>query len=416
MEKTNYVIKVRDIEKLRKHIKKINKLEKKLGYTPSELIEGLEYTKQCIIRDVVKEKDYKVQCNVIDVTIIRDNKIHDLDNLKHTLLAKIEHFINYDNIENDVKIFSEDVFNYYSLEELKNISARCEHCNTNRKRKYTYIVKDNINNKVYQIARSCLKAYTLIDNIEDVANMYDNIVDIEYLSYNENEVYYKDEENIFTYDGNIFYRVLDILTVTQEVIKKYGYISNSKAFYEGKISTSERVREELAHKEIQTDNNLLKEIKEFLSYNKEDYFTDYCKNDNNFIFKLEKLLSYDFVENRNLSVIVSFFNVLNKIRYIKKKREEKENIKEKLNKLDYIEKQKVELNNLKLVNFRTYENNYYNSSTTYYYFEDTNKITFLWKSSKIIKELDEIGKIINLKGTVKEKQDNKILLTRCKII
>ena len=79
------------------------------------------------------------------------------------------------------------------------------------------------------------------------------------------------------------------------------------------------------------------------------------------------------------------------------------------------EGKRIELKGLVVDNNRTYNNNYgFGTTTTYYYFKDKNN-TYLWKSSRIFDEL-QIGKIINIKGTVKSIEADKIILTRCKLI
>ena len=414
MKKT-FTIEVEKLEQLKVLVKKANRIEKKLGYKKTTLSEGQRYFKNCTLSFIGNlDKKTTIQKNVIDIELYRDNRIHNLENMRYTLLAKLEHFT--ENFENYVTVLNEEIFNYYTLEELKKLKQNCNHCNTNRKRKYTYIIRDNINHKITQIAKNCLKEYTLIDNIENIVEYFNNITEIEYLTFKE-EKEISNKDYSFYIQDNKLYNTLEILTVVKEVLKKHNYISKAQAYHTGEKTTTERVEELLFKKKgsIIIDDNIKENIREFLSYDKKQYYNDYEENDNCFIFKLNKLLTYDFVKYESICYLSSFFKILESIRKKEKRKQEEEQASKKISQLTYKEKDKIELK-LTLTNFKTYTSDYYyNSTTTYYYFKDSNNITFLWKSSKIINELKN-DTIVNLKGTIKEIQKDKIILTRCKII
>ena len=414
MKKT-FTIEVEKIEQLKVLVKKANRIEKKLGYKKTILSEGQRYFKNCTLSFIGNlDKKTTIQKNVIDIELYRDNYIHDLENIRYTLLAKLEHFT--ENFENYVTVLNEEIFNYYTLEELKKLKQNCNHCNTNRKRKYTYIIRDNINHEIMQIAKNCLKEYTLIDNIENIAEYFKNITEIEYLTFKE-EKEISSKDYLFYIQDNKLYNTLEILTVVKEVLKKHNYISKAQAYHTREKTTTERVEELFFKKKgnIIIDDSIKNDIKDFLSYDKKQYYNDYEENDNCFIFKLNKLLTYDFVKYESICYLSSFFKILESIRKKEKRKQEEEQVSKKISQLTYKEKDKIELK-LTLTNFKTYTSDYYyNSTTTYYYFKDSNNITFLWKSSKRINELKN-DIIVNLKGTIKEIQKDKIILTRCKII
>ena len=414
MKKT-FTIEVENLEQLKVLVKKANRIEKKLGYKKTILSEGQRYFKNCTLSFIGNlDKKTTIQKNVIDIELYRDNYIHDLENIRYTLLAKLEHFT--ENFENYVTVLNEEIFNYYTLEELKKLKQNCNHCNTNRKRKYTYIIRDNISHEIMQIAKNCLKEYTLIDNIENIAEYFNNITEIEYLTFKE-EKEISSKDYLFYIQDNKLYNTLEILTVVKEVLKKHNYISKAQAYHTREKTTTERVEELFFKKKgnIIIDDSIKNDIKDFLSYDKKQYYNDYEENDNCFIFKLNKLLTYDFVKYESICYLSSFFKILESIRKKEKRKQEEEQVSKKISQLTYKEKDKIELK-LTLTNFKTYTSDYYyNSTTTYYYFKDSNNITFLWKSSKRINELKN-DIIVNLKGTIKEIQKDKIILTRCKII
>ena len=329
---------------------------------------------------------------------------------KFIIYAKIEHI---ENMHNRVKVFNEKIFDMYSLEELKALEPKCEHCNTNRYRKYTYLLYDTHKKKIIQIARTCMKKYTLIENIERYLDYLEAISQFGEIKEFNDETMTK--EGWYNYYGNsvAYCNKLEAVTIIKEITNKYGYASKQQGY---KKSTYERVIEELRQrKNIIVDSTVADDIKEFLEYDKKKYYKNYRREDDNFIFSLEKILSYDFIQRKDIGILCYFYNSLEQIRNKVKEIEEINSITKDNSNVEIQEGKRIELKGLVVDNNRTYNNDFgFGTTTTYYYFKDKNN-TYLWKSSRIFDEL-QIGKIINIKGTVKSIEADKIILTRCKLI
>ena len=250
----------------------------------------------------------------------------------------------------------------------------------------------------------------MLENIEKILDYMEVMTEIGYACENDfiekmNEYSWRDYVRV-----NNYYEKIKVLTLAKKIVNKYGYISRANA-REG-YATIDMVKEKY-NSDIKVDESIYNDIKEYLAYDKKKYTKNYHMDDECFTFKLEKILTYDYVTNSDIGILCYFFNALEQIR---KKVQVEKDLKEKMqsNNIELKEKTRIQLSGIVLVSDKTYYNNYYNSSTTYYYFKDNNR-TYLWKSSNIIENL-EIGKVFNLKGTIKEIAEDKIVLTRCKLI
>lgn len=409
MEKT-ITVEENQLEKIESLIKVTNKIEKKLNNTLTTIRVNEKTTKEKNIYIYGTDEHYTVPVKVANITININTDTIDNVKEKFIIYAKIEHI---ENMHNRVKVFNEKIFDMYSLEELKALEPKCEHCNTNRYRKYTYLLYDMHKKKIIQIARTCMKKYTLIENIERYLDYLEVISQFGEIKEFNDETMTK--EGWYNYYGNsvAYYNKLEVVTIIKEIINKYGYASKQQGY---KKSTYERVMEELRQrKNIIVDSTVADDIREFLEYDKKKYYKNYRREDDNFIFSLEKILSYDFIQRKDAGILCCFYNSLEYIRNKVKEIEEINSITKDNSNIEIQEGKRIELKGLIVDNNRTYNNDYgFGTTTTYYYFKDKNN-TYLWKSSRIFDEL-QIGKIINIKGTVKSIEADKIILTRCKLI
>lgn len=409
----NITIEFSKIENLKKMLKKINRIEKKQGYKLTKII-SVENKRSQLKEYYIDDMEYNIRKKFIDNIIVCDVTLSIDDDIKkenkrkkYQLMVRIDHL---ENTNNDIFVIDDNIFNHYTMKELLTLSPKCNHCNTRRKRKTTYIIKDAENDKVYQIGKTCLIEYTTEKNILDYAEYLENIAEL------ENIIEY-DKEN-FTSDNfqGQLYNVLDIIASSFLSVGKRGFTSKYNATKDN-ISTKDDVLNILfLNKENFNLDDIKEKIKWYLSIDKSKYIDDYLKNDNDFTFKMEKLLQYEYTTEKNISTLVCFPIEYDNIKRKVKLFERNKNEIEKIKKTNYKEKDKVELNNLTLTSNKKYQNDIYNTTTTYYYFLDDNNITYLWKSSRIISALEDAKEKINLKGTIKKIDNNKIILTRCKVI
>lgn len=184
----------------------------------------------------------------------------------------------------------------------------CEHCNSKRYRKDTYIVYNQETKEYKQVGKSCLKEYTNGLSAELVA---------QYLSYFDT---LEDAENYFpaSYSaGQKYYDVTELLEVAVETVKHFGYVPSSFEGYTTKARCSdyfyyltegwaitpdfkEKIRMDLAavkfnHKS-DSSVGLAKEITKFIREHEAD--SEYIRN-------LQSIVGSRFVSARNFGLLIS---------------------------------------------------------------------------------------------------------------
>ena len=391
---------------LEKNIKNFNRIEKKQGIKEISKILTISNAREEL--KVYSINDYEYSRKIIDTILVIDIELfiseENRTQEEYNILAKIEKITNE---ENYITVYDERIYNKYTLDELIKIKLQCEHCRKKRARKTSYIVENLKTKEIKHIGKTCLIEYTTEKNIFNYLDYLESISEIE-------SVLEKLNINNYSNFEGVYYDVKKLLALAQKEVDKNGY----KTKYEDKLSTKNVVLENYTNTIITNEeiNDIQEKIQWYLKIDKSLYYYDYKQIDSNFIFKIEKLLRYENTSLKNIGILVYFPIVYQQLKKKVKDKENKESTKEKIKELTYKEKDKIELNNLTLISNKKYQNEVYNTTTTYYYFLDDNNITYLWKSSRIIGILENTKEKINLKGTIKKIDDNKIILTRCKII
>lgn len=396
--------KKKNIEKLISKYKRMTK--KQMIKTDLEFKFGKEYLGERNIY-LVKEKGnsekISIPCTKIDLEIEASEEF--VKGKDYDILAKLDH--SYPGDSNMVTIYNSNLLPY-SLEQLKKIEAKCEHCNTKRLRNVTFLVYDSENKKIKQIAKNCLKEYTGYMNIFKELEFREEFEET-IKECNESYPICSSEVGEYKY---VIPTLLALKTI-EKVIKENGYISKKEAYYVGSKSTADIVALEILNQEINEEEtekykNL---VKEFLNIDKEQYSDNYEKNDTCFMFKMEKILSYEYVTQKELGILACFFFALNKL----KKNISNENVVTKYNNLNYKEKEKIDIE-AKFENVAIYPSSYSYGTVSYYYFENNN-INFRWKTSSYSEDLKK-GEKVRIKATVKKINIEKLIveIIRCKII
>lgn len=89
----------------------------------------------------------------------------------------------------------------------------CEHCHTNRFRKYTYLILNTVTNEVKQVGKACLKDYTNGMRAEQIASLLSCLDETYKLQYfNESSNYIR------------YYEVKHVLNIAKKIINKLGYV------------------------------------------------------------------------------------------------------------------------------------------------------------------------------------------------
>ena len=192
-------------KKLDKIANKAKQYNVAFSYTISE-----EYAKTICIYTVENGVSYKIGQKTISAIDFEINHDDFIKSNGWEVVAKIEH----GNKGNIVTPFND----YKVPEAWFNCSAKCDHCNTNHQRKYTYMVKHE-SGVIKQVGKSCLHDYTGINPY--LAAKWAEVTDIfpKTLDCCENDVNFGYLESM--------YLVTDIIAHAYESIKKNGYVKST---------------------------------------------------------------------------------------------------------------------------------------------------------------------------------------------
>jgi len=289
----------------------------------------------------------------------------------------------------------------------------CEHCNSDRKRKYTFIVRNVETNEYKMVGKSCLKDFLGHVDPNFIAEMLQYISDFQEKDYDELPSNYVSRTDTGYY-----------LTFVTACIRENGWMSRTKANEEGGPSTANLASEAMENfGKVVTDyrGNIIeypiptdqdKELaKKALQWAKEltDTQNDYLYNIN--LLAHESSITYK--EYGFVASIVSSFT-----RHIEREiiKEQKATLQKQELISQYIgsigEKIQTELTYINTFSFETQW-----GAGHIHKFLDQNGNVFIWKSSKYI-EVDQ-GQKVKIKGTIKDHSEyagaKQTILTRCKI-
>jgi len=301
----------------------------------------------------------------------------------------------------------------------------CEHCNTDRPRKKTYIVHNTETGEFKQLASSCVKDYTRGLSAEMFA-FYASIVDL-----------FAEEEISFGggYHGEkMLYKVEDVLLYVSECINYLGYVKKydeygernpyatvhsarllyENDFYKSQLSKYEKeeiykLQEKIEKKGTfnpSSDENKAR-VKEALDW----LFAQ--ENPSDYIHNVQVIAKQEYIEWKNFGLLCSLLPVAYKA--INSIKEQAKRVKEEANS-EYVgtvgERKDFVLTFVREAYFDS------EFGVTYVYtFKDENGNIFVWKTSNILnlKENEQV----TIKGTIKAHNEYKhvkqTVITRCKV-
>lgn len=196
-------------------------------------------------------------------------------------------------------------------------SRKCDHCKTNRERKRTILLQNNVTKEFCQVGNQCVKDYIGVD-----VNNY-----LAYLSCFESLEHFLESTNNeqTTQKDDLGFTPDEILLQTIEDVKENGYISNASiekwceendyAEYCPLEKTSSRVFKimnyaqnldgtlQIPHHEITSDSiNMLKVLKEFVNELEVPDTTDMS-----YISNIKLLFNMKYIKNSDLGLLVSSY-------------------------------------------------------------------------------------------------------------
>lgn len=301
----------------------------------------------------------------------------------------------------------------------------CEHCNTDRPRKKTYIVHNTATGEFKQLASSCVKDYTRGLSAEMFA-FYASIVDL-----------FAEEENAYGTGHahwTILYKVEDFLLYVSECINYLGYVKKYDDYGERNpyaTATSARLlyeydfyRNQLTKYEKNKVYELQDKIEKKGTFNpvsdenkarvKEALDWLFAQEEpSDYLHNVQVVAKQKYIDGKNLGILCSLLPVAYKA--INNIKEQAKRVKEEANS-EYVgtvgERKDFVLTFVREAHFDT------EFGVTYVYtFKDENGNIFVWKTGNIL-NLKENDKV-TVKGTIKEHNEYKhvkqTVITRCKV-
>lgn len=289
----------------------------------------------------------------------------------------------------------------------------CDHCNTKRARKSTYLIQNVETGEFKQVGKSCLADYTHGLDAEGVASyvaMFDELIRGEAVDASSNTAYYE---------------TVEVLKVAEELVSKLGYRSADSHDESTKVLTRLFLHRELSGGTITKRIDELADDINFDCNRKEvvdqvDNIISWLLNDADtgeiYMHNLKTLISNKYVKWSDIGILASATIAYRKAMRFKKNDEEFAKNHEDDFKSEYVgtvgERITVDLKSVTCV----YSNDTMYGMSFLYKMVDVNDNILMWSTSK---SLDE-EEYKSVTGTVKSQSSYRDIkqtyLTRCKLV
>lgn len=299
---------------------------------------------------------------------------------------------------------------YYTSEPV------CEHCNSKRYRRDTYIVMNEETGEFKQVGKSCLKDFTRGMSAEGVAQytaLFEELIQGEAPCGGWGERYYP---------------VKEFLEYVAETIKHFGYVRTQDSGRSTRDRAFDYYMMEHGGRFFDNTEKQLREEMQSVSFNAKDN-TEFAENalawleiqevNNNYMHNLKTACSLEYTSFRNLGILASLYPTYNReLEYQAEKAErERQKALQQTSEQNstYIgnvgDRIEVDVHSLECVT--SWDTMY--GVTRIYKIVDTNGNVYTWKTSNFITE----NNVATVKGTVKGHSEYRGIkqteITRCKI-
>lgn len=399
-----YLIYEGNMPRLQKKLQRIENKCKKYGNTEFKFeIKGEQYKEYKVDGECFNNKYF-----IVDVEGIA--KINDW-----IFVATIQHKDN----GNIIRQFKTDI---EIPERYRHTDSICEHCNTKRVRKDTYLIYNESTKEFKQVGKSCLNDFTNGLSAESVA---------QYISWFDEVI---EGQQVDSLNSNKYYSVELVILNAIETIKHYGFISRAMAMESNDRfikTTSERVVEFMFPHRCMNRKEILQEM-EKINYNAETEenkaelvkmldWLDNTDNDSQYIYNLKTTVKDGYCEPRDFGLLASlpsaYFKAFEReqdrlLREQKRAERMKNNAnKQHIGKIG--ERLYIDISSVECVT--SFPTDY--GMMRIYRFETENGCILIWKTSNFIEYTDKVQKI---KATIKAhneyKEEKQTEINRVKII
>lgn len=378
-----YLIPEENITKFEKQIAKIEKLSKKYD-SPfhyedlGEFYQGIE-NEECRMEYI---KMHKVD---VEGYIKHDN---------WAFVATLNHTPEGNIIRTTCSVVDDLI-----LDKYQDCQPICDHCNTNRARKNTYIIWNTVTKELKQVGTNCLEEYTCGLSAEAAANWAQFLVRVDELA---------NDYSLSTIRTR-YYKVEDVLLVAKKLIDKDGYMKSEEGETSTKVQTFEHFGDADIRESITKDDcNFVLDAIEWIL--KEE-------GNNTYIHNLQTLIKNKYCSSSDFGYVVSLIPTYGKhLAEEKRKQELDEKNKNEAEASSYIgevgDKVDVEVVSCECVSER---DTMYGPSYLWK-FVDNNGNVLMWSSGNWVNDRENV---VSVKGTIKSLEEfrgvKQTWLTRCKV-
>ena len=322
--------------------------------------------------------------------------------LEHTKEGNIIHSIN-----NNIDI----------PERYYNVAPYCEHCNTNRRRKNSFIIRNIKTNEFKQVGKTCLNDFTGNINAEWLAQFY--------AMFNKLAEFEAPQGGYS--DNTRYFSTVDLLAYTVAITNIYGYCKSGtdnatgemvKDFYivsecGGYPFGNERIKEKMQSVNFKVTAEDTATAQKIIAY------VDSIADTNNYIHNIKTLCASDMVAYKNVNLLVSAITCYNRELERKAKEDARKKEASKSNHIGNI-KDRLTINIASwrcLTSWCNCYDGYHETTTFLYQFVDNAGNIFVWKTQK---HFNENATLREITGTVKAhnvfRDIKQTELTRCKVM
>jgi len=308
-------------------------------------------------------------------------------------------------------------------ERYRNSDPYCEHCNSNRRRKDTFIVMNRETGEFKQVGKSCLNDFTHGMSASFAAYLAS-------LKSIFEEIEEKPIGGGFWGYGKSFYETNEFLNFTAETIRHYGYATSDSS-----ESTKDRVKMffDVTHGRTKywDPEDVMKAINrmKLVGFNPKSEEAKRMTDDalawlaqqeetNDYMHNLKVVTSLEFTNESRFGLLVSLFPTWNRDLEIQaRKKAEAENGKASEFVGNIGDRIDVEIESVKcLTSWESCFDGYHHTTTYIWKIVGKDENVYIWKTSAFI-DCDKPP--VRIKGTVKEhkvyRDVKQTVLTRCKM-
>lgn len=392
---SRYFIHEDNIDKVENRISKINKKCEKFGCNFNYQRIGEEFRN---VSDIPSKPNIQkfIEIEVEGVAVISD----------WDLIAKIDHEDGgciISKIQVDAEIPDKYMLSDYDV---------CEHCNSNRRRKVVYVLRNSKTGEFKQVGSSCLKDFTGVLDAENAARFFSMFDEL----YEADGVYIEGS-------GTPYYSLRDYLRYCVECVEKFSWFNSSSQY-----STANRAWDYFSYKELgrslMRKPSEVEEEMEAVNFDasekhhgaKVDSIIEFVKNmedNSSYVVSIKSLANMDYFRSKFTGFVASMVICYNKAM----ERENKQKEEVETNPSEYIGNKgdRLEANFKEVKAVGSYDTEF--GMMVVYQFTLDNDSICIWRTGSYI-DTDEVknGKI---KFTVKDHSEfrgvKQTVVTRCKL-